>query len=341
MVRKLGDIKDKPLVSIVIVAYNVSDFIEKCVQSAIEQSYNHIEIIVVDDGSTDGTSAILDELSMLDTRVNVVHQVNNGVSVARNSGIELAKGEFISFIDGDDYIMSDFIEYMLSIYKDTKADLCISLNNFTTNNFNQIKKDNIYVLSSEEAVAELLFPRVRIGVWNKIWRKDFIDKHGFRFLPGQVTGEGLEFMTNAAQYANRVGVGKRKVYCYRLNNINSATTKPNVEKHGIGSLKILDRIENNIDMSSPLIKNAMYYQRWSTASYALRHIIDADEQDKYSELYKELHEYIRRNSSRMFAIKQLPLRTKVVAILRLISPSLTTKISLFLRNRHIRKTSIK
>lgn len=328
--------ENKYLVSMILPVYNVDRFLAQCLTSILKQTYKNLEIIIVDDGSTDNSGKIADDFSLKDPRINVLHCENRGVSVARNIGIENATGEFISFIDSDDYLENDFVEYMIGIYDTTQAELCFSMNNFTTKDTKQVKKDNITIFSAEETVAELLYPRVRMGVWNKLWKKDFIDKYDFRFIPGQYTAEGLAFMTNAAQYINCAGVGLKKVYYYRLDNDNSATTKANVERNGVGSLKAMDVIEQKIDLSSNVIKNAMAYQRWGTSVYTLRQIIDADAKNEYRKLYDDLIKYIRKNSLKMLSPqKKLPLRMRIIAILRWLNPVLLTKLSLYLRNKHL------
>lgn len=329
--------KKKYLVSIILPVYNVERFLEKCLNSIINQTYKNIEIITVNDGSTDNSLQVIEKTLLKEPRLKLINIENQGVSIARNTGIKAATGDFLVFVDSDDYIENDFIEYMLSIYEVTKADICISMNNFTTKDKIQIKTDKITTLTPECGVAELLYPRVRMGVWNKLWKKEFIDKNQFLFLPGQHTAEGLIFMTNAAQYANRIGVGQRKVYCYRLDNDMSATTKANVEKYGIGSLMAMDKVEKNLDMNSTIIRNAMNYQRWSTSTFALRQILDANAKKDYYELYKDLIKYIRHNSLKMLKKDvNVPLRTKLIAIARWINPVLITKLSLYMRDRHIK-----
>ena len=105
------DLKEA-LVSIVIPAYNVGEYIEECVDSIRAQTYDNLEIIVVDDGSTDSTYAICKKLASVDGRVRLIHQENKGVVWARQAGVDAAKGKFLSFVDGDDWIEPDMIAIM-------------------------------------------------------------------------------------------------------------------------------------------------------------------------------------------------------------------------------------
>ena len=99
-----------PLISVVVPIYNVEKYLERCVESLRSQTYENLEIILVDDGSPDGCPAICDAYVKKDARIQVIHQVNAGLSRARNAGIDIAGGEYIAFVDSDDYVAPDFIE---------------------------------------------------------------------------------------------------------------------------------------------------------------------------------------------------------------------------------------
>ena len=108
---------DGPLLSVVVPVYNIEEYIEKCVRSLLEQTYNNLEIILVDDGSTDSSSALCDKLAEKDERVIVLHKPNGGLSDARNYGMALAHGEYLSFIDGDDYLEQGAYEAVMAEFE--------------------------------------------------------------------------------------------------------------------------------------------------------------------------------------------------------------------------------
>lgn len=114
-----------PTISIVIPAYNVAGYLEKCLDSLIEQSYKELEIIVVNDGSTDNTPYICDQYALRDSRIKIIHKDNEGVSEARNTGIEAATGEYIFFFDGDDFVEPDTCEELLMMITDKNVDALI------------------------------------------------------------------------------------------------------------------------------------------------------------------------------------------------------------------------
>lgn len=115
----------KPCVSIVVPVYNVEDYLEKCVDSIIGQTYQNLEIILVDDGSNDSSGVICDQLKLKYNRIQVVHKVNGGLSSARNSGMEVATGEYMLFIDSDDYIKENTVERCVEAALENQADLVV------------------------------------------------------------------------------------------------------------------------------------------------------------------------------------------------------------------------
>ena len=106
---------NNPLISIIVPCYNVERYVEQCIRSIMGQSYKNIEIITVDDGSPDNSSQILDKLANEDSRIKVIHKQNAGVSAARNSGLDVATGDYVVFVDGDDYLAPDYVDYMLQL----------------------------------------------------------------------------------------------------------------------------------------------------------------------------------------------------------------------------------
>lgn len=264
--------KREPLVSIVVPIYNLEKFLDKNIKSLINQRYKNIEIILVDDGSPDNSAKICDEYAKKDKRIKVIHKVNEGVSKARNTGIDNSIGDYICFVDGDDFLANDFIEYMLDLINKTNSDFALSKNCFKYNiskEMNQIDEDDIEIYSPADATALLISQRVEVGCWNKIYSKKLLDKYNIRFNDKQFYGEGLLFITTVAQHSKCVGVGNRKVYYYRKDNINSATTKYNSDKfsNGLNSLKIIERnliikdksIEEQLNIHYCMfLKNAIY-----------------------------------------------------------------------------------
>lgn len=236
------------LVSIIIPMYNVELFIHKCVNSVIEQTYKNIEIILIDDGSPDKSGDIAEELAITEKRIKVIRTKNNGVSSARNLGIKLSKGDYLVFVDSDDYLSPDYVDYMISMAIQSDAEFVMSKNCrlFPSKSIEHDEViDNIEIWSAEKAASELLYPgKIEIGCWNKLFLKTFIIDNNIKFPETLYMGEGLNFIINAAQKANKICVGSRKVYNYRKDNQQSATTVVNIPKY-INALRALDNINKN------------------------------------------------------------------------------------------------
>lgn len=285
-----------PKVSILVAIYNIEKYVGKCIQSIIDQDYENLEIILVDDCSTDTSGKICDDFAKRDSRVLVVHHTTNTrQSGVRNTGLSKAAGEYIVFVDGDDWLAPDFVSYMLNVIITTKADMAINLVNFTTRDLRQVTARNIEIWSSEKATAEMLFPHITIGCWNKIYRRDFIEKHHFRFRTELFTAEGYRFINEAAQRANHIGVGCRKVYYYRLNNVSSATTKYDV-RQSVGALYALEGIEKDLIIRTPYVMNALYQHIWLNHFWNLRQILATNTKEENDELFQKSLGYVKENA---------------------------------------------
>lgn len=145
-----------PLVSVIVPIYNVEDYLEECLQSIIEQTYYNLQIILVDDGSTDNSGGICDNYMQKDSRIEVIHKKNGGLSSARNAGLDRASGDFISFVDSDDKIHMDFIQHLYCEIINKNADIsaCGFLAAFKNQTIEQPEKKA--VMSSREAIYKLI-----------------------------------------------------------------------------------------------------------------------------------------------------------------------------------------
>lgn len=283
-------------VSILVAIYNVEKYIRKCIQSIIEQEHSNLEIILVDDCSTDTSGTICDNYAKKDDRIVVIHhESNTRLPGVRNTGLDNATGDYIVFVDGDDWLAPDYVTYMLEVITQTQSDMAINLVNFTTRDTKQVRNREIQVWSAEKTTAELLFPHVTIGAWNKIYRRDFIETYHLRFRSELFTAEGYRFINDAAQRANYVGVGCRKVYYYRLNNTGSATTKYNI-RQSEGALFALKGIEQDLIIRTPYVMNALYQHIWLNHFWNLRQILALNLKSEKQEAYQKSLLYTKKHA---------------------------------------------
>ena len=181
------------MVSIVIPVYNVEEYLRECVDSVLNQTYSDIEVILVDDGSTDQSGNICDEYAEMDSRIKVIHKKNGGVSAARNTGIDKAVGEYLLFVDSDDAIHSELVEAYMSNLSDR-----ISLCDFDSDQEKwrqfQPEKDGIQIEQVERSAFMKLFYMDYMNVpFNKLFRADMIKENNIRFPEGKSLGEDLIF----------------------------------------------------------------------------------------------------------------------------------------------------
>ena len=193
------------LLSVIVAAYNIDAYIERGVRSVCDQTYHNLEIIVVDDGSTDDTGRILDKLAEDDARIQVIHEENGGLAHARNTGMAVARGSYIGFVDGDDWIDPDMYEKMFSALKDKQADVAVC-------RYRQISRtqtldesaDRAVLFEGQEALAVYVEERkefeIQNAAWNKLYRKELLV--GMSFPEGRWY-EDIVFTTQALARAGR------------------------------------------------------------------------------------------------------------------------------------------
>lgn len=216
----------KDLLTVIIPVYNVKPYLRRCVDSVLAQNYNFIEIILIDDGSTDGSSIICDEFAETDNIV-VIHQANQGLSMARNAGLEVARGEYIAFLDSDDFIENDMYSTLIGLSKKYEKDIAAC----ATDVFYQdehtsdgVKFDSsIRILDGFEMLGDLYCNQnARSEVWNKVYKSEILE--GVRFKAGQKF-EDLYFDRIVFQASNGCVFLNKPLHHYlvsRLGNTNSS-----------------------------------------------------------------------------------------------------------------------
>ncbi len=328
----------QPLVSVLVPAYNVEQYLERCIQSIQDQTYQHIEIIVVDDCSPDKSGEIADKLAKKDQRIQVYHHASNlGLSGARNTGIDHAHGDYITFVDSDDWIERDYVQYLLSIIIKTDADIAISRNFFTSRYRTQITDDSVAVISPEDMLCDILYHRIHEGVWNRLYKRSLIGNK--RFLLEARTGEGLQFNTQVVPGAKYIAAGLKRIYTYNVDNETSATKKPNIEKQAYGGIATINLIDKTLRPRSKRLDNGVKYQRFSTALYALINLVRAHACRENVDFYQYLVHLIREIASQTFSM-EITRKQKVKSLIAWISPRLTVELSITWRYRLNRKQRV-
>uniref|UniRef100_UPI00359CB7DB glycosyltransferase n=1 Tax=Bifidobacterium longum TaxID=216816 RepID=UPI00359CB7DB len=221
----------RPTVSVVVPIYNVERYLRTCVESLLKQTLNNMEIILVDDGSPDKSGLIADELASLHSNVKAVHQKNAGLGPARNTGIEYAAGEYVGFVDSDDWVDASMFADLYAAAKRDQADIVFGGHKDMVNgNVNNVKPHplagkTLNTRTDILGVRERLFGHLPddsevesfpMRVWTGIYRNDFLIEHDLRFKP--ILSEDTIFNLSAYQCAQVITFTGGTAYCYRMDN---------------------------------------------------------------------------------------------------------------------------
>lgn len=261
--------------SVIIPIYNVEQYLRKCLDSVCNQTLEDIEIICINDCSPDNSLEILKEYQKNDNRIKIIDfNENKGSAVARNTGMEQAKGEYIGFIDPDDWIDLDFYEKLYNKAKDCSSDLVIG-NIKTVLNKKEIKNNNDFQIFSKERVFYGLFP---LG----LYKRDLLSKYSIKFLEGCMIGEDRLLPIKACYYTRNFQIVE-DVFYNQLTRDNSATKNINERKilDFIRSTKLVIEFLNSVQMNerkktvivNSFWTNLLCYINTANSSY-INHLCD-------------------------------------------------------------------
>lgn len=229
--------------SILIPAYNAEPFIDKCLKSISRQIFKDFEVIIIDDGSTDKTFEICRQFVKKDSRFSIYHQHNSGIAVTRNKLLDMAKGEWIAFIDADDYVKEDYLDNFhknISI-KGTEVVVC----NYKIKNTQGNTKEYYQPFySKEEYLLKLLsWQKINTALWAKVIKNSFVKRHCIRFEENITLGEDLCFMARLFYYAENITYVPTCSYVWNRTNVNSMTKSPiSINKYINNYLPLYERI---------------------------------------------------------------------------------------------------
>ncbi len=226
------------LVSIIVPIYNKEKTIEKCIKTLLNQSYYCIEIILVNDGSTDRSLDLCKKFAKLDNRIILIDKPNEGVSVARNIGLDISKGDYISFVDPDDWVDSEYISLLLRTATLNKSDIVICDANIVLGEEN-VKKNAFFSsegeIDRERCISQLIYNNgyyndkpeyISIGVpWAKLYKSSLIKENNIRFKKELRRNQDNIFNLYTHQFANRIYYFNQYLYYYDYDNINHFSRK--------------------------------------------------------------------------------------------------------------------
>lgn len=312
-----------PTLSVIVPVYNVEETLIKCVDSILDQPFRDLELILVDDGSPDKSGAMCDEIALRDARVVVVHKSNGGLSSARNAGLDIARGQFISFVDSDDWVSSDFYAENIALLENFK-----NLDMVLTNVQKVYEHGNSPLLrtlpeglyTGKEACAEVIFSASVASLCMAIYRRKVWE--GLRFTEG-ILFEDSVIAPDLVKKVNALHVSPHGVYYYLQREgsiMNSQWSVKKVRDYLNATLKVLEYLsENNVSNYLYRYAGALYY--------SLNKSILGQLQKKEQEEYLMRFEALSCPWSLIFKSKPLPLRHRIfLTVTKLLGVGRTNKM---------------
>lgn len=233
-------------ISIIIPVYNVESFLDRCLESVVGQTYKSIEVIAVDDGSTDSSGDILDSWGEKDPRIKVIHKENGGLSSARNAALDVATGDYIAMIDSDDFWDEDALEHLMTMAKNNDADMVVARGRKVDleGHIFQHKEKDIAIheegmISVDEFYRRIPYDMFFIVAWSKLYRRDVFDDIRFRL---GIINEDVEILCDVVKKCKKIYSSDKEIYNWRINP-RSITSQPFSAKNLILPRVLLKNVE--------------------------------------------------------------------------------------------------
>lgn len=281
--------KDKDLISIIIPVYKVEKYLDKCLNSVVNQTYKNIEIILVDDGSPDNCPTICDEWAKKDDRIRVIHKENGGLSSARNAGIDVAKGEYLAFIDSDDSVEPEYVEELYTTLIENNVDLSICGISFIKEDGSIHKEiqaiEPTLFLNDDKYNLLLLHNTMVVVAWNKLYSKKIFES--LRYPLGKIQEDEFVILDILKNAEKGVAINNKKLYNYLYRENSIMTSKsPKGIFHPVEAYKIryeqIDKKEIKNDTGRKILQEYLEaYQKFYKNKEVAKEILK-----RYKEDYK-------------------------------------------------------
>lgn len=258
----MGEFIDMIKFSIIVPVYNVSIFLTQCIESIINQTYRNLEIICIDDGSTDGSEDILDRYAQQDKRIKVIHKTNSGYGHTLNLGIMMAEGEYIGIVESDDYIAPDMYEKLGKNILDSQGIEIIKASYFKLSRQNCIDQ-NLFddsmcnrVLEPQECINLFWIP---CSIWTAVYQKEFLIKNNIKFLETSgASYQDTSFWFKVLSRAKKMILINDALYFYRIDNVSSSINSSAKMFCVCGEIRELERYVTRYRIDTPFLEGAKY-----------------------------------------------------------------------------------
>ncbi len=300
---------DKPLISVIIPVYNTETYLEKCVRSVLAQDYESFELILVDDGSTDSSSQIMDDLAEQDSRILVIHKENGGQSSARNVGLDRAKGAYISFVDSDDHVTPDYLSYLLSLFPEDDGCRISACNHLIVRGEHSTENtgEGDRVLGREEAFEEVLFHGcIDVSPWGKLYRREIFET--IRFPEGRIFEDTWLFgsLLNATE---RISFGRKCCYYYIVRDLS--TVRKEFSPKNLQYIEAAERLAQEALACSPALETGAVRRINHARLSVLRYMEHSGEK----ELKRTLRREVLQDAPKFIGHPRTPKRDRIAVTL--------------------------
>jgi len=315
----------QPLISIIIPIYNIMDCLEKCVDSCLNQTYKNIEILMVDDGSTDGTGALCDKLKEKDNRVRVFHKENGGSSSARNLGIENANGEYLGFVDSDDFISPTMYEDLINAILEYNVPIAQVSRDEIDDKGNKLPDvctppDNAFLCTSDEFMKELLMHRGDCSFCTKLIKKElFANK---RFPVGKLNEDFFLLLQMLKEVKGIYILPKQNYHVfYRIGSNTRKKDKNDFSRVFMDIVENADVAQDIVDKHYPDLKEVcIRFGLFQRLDYMLH--IPVVQMNSDNEFYVEVKKYLKKHMKDTITNPYLTKKNKIYLLLLTVAPKI-------------------
>lgn len=304
-----------PKVSVIIPVYNGEDSLSISLESLLEQTYSNFEVVIIDDGSKDGTRDVVGKYNAIDSRFKYIYQPNSGVSVARNNGMKVSQGEYVCFLDSDDFYENSFIEKMINEIEKDSADVCYCGYNIVSPK-GKIKKRTRF--KSGDILVDYILGKASIHTTGWLIRKKFISEFNIKFVEGVSWGEDFEFFCEVLASTDKITYVKEYLTNYRVDFDENRLSSFDLEKLSKDLLSTERLINNKQMFNNYIVKRALTeYRLPALLSYRLVAAIDRGlDINVVVGHYLKYREYIQ-NATLLNGLRSIKLKLTICKLRRL------------------------
>ena len=316
-------------ISVIVPVYNTLDCLKRCVDSIMRQSYENLELILVDDGSTDGSGEFCNKLEKQDNRIRVYHKENGGASSARNIGIRNAVGDYIGFVDSDDYIDTDMYQKMMELAIEKNLQMVQISREEVDEEGNKLKDicvppEDIRFCDSETFMKELLLHQGDCSFCTKIVKRELIQKHKF---PEGELNEDFKLLVELLLETDNVGILPKQGYhvVYRSNSTTRKASENSFSRVYMDNIENADKTQVIVDENYPALHSyAVRFNLFQRLDYMLH--VPIPQMNGKNEFYKDVKKYLRRHVLNTIFNRYLTSKNKEYLLLLTAAPKSVRKI---------------